>query len=317
MQGETNQGMAMEYFKNLSIRKKLLYSILALTALLGTASTAFSLWRLNSALNDGLYLKAGALAALVSDNLQPGVQANSLELIARALDGLKEDTDITQAVLVSPSLTTGVPNVLATKESQLDLAPFAEAFMKGAAGKDLARTHLFLEKDGYLLVGRLVKAEGAPKQSFLLLIVNRDRLRGSQRGAFLGMVLLAVALLAVGFGYAHFLGNTLVTPLENIQQRMRDISEGEGDLTARLEVHGRDEIAGLASHFNRFVENIQQIIQQVMAISTNLASGSLQMSSGMTEMHSTAQSIALAAEKQKASVATTTSSVQGLSLIHI
>jgi methyl-accepting chemotaxis protein len=307
MQGKTNQGMAMEYFKNLSIRKKLLYSILALTALLGTDSTAFSLWRLNLALNDGLYLKAGALAALVSDNLQPGVQANSLELIARALDGLKEDTDITQAVLVSPSLTTGVPNVLATKESQLDLAPFAEAFMKGTAGKDLARTHLFLEKDGYLLLGRLVKAEGAPKQSFLLLIVNRDRLRGSQRGAILGM-----ALLAVGFGYAHFLGNTLVTPLENIQKRMRDISEGEGDLTARLEVHGRDETAGLASRFNRFVENIQQIIQRVMAISTNLASGSRQMSSGMTEMHSTAQSIAQAAEKQKASVATTTCCVQGI-----
>ena len=117
----------MNYFKNLSIRKKLQYSMLALTALLGTASTAFSLWRLNSTLNDGLHLKAGALAAMVSDSLQTGVQTNSIDLIARALDGLKEDTDITQAVLVSPSLTTGAPNVLATKESQLDLAPFAES----------------------------------------------------------------------------------------------------------------------------------------------------------------------------------------------
>ncbi len=312
MQGETNRGMAMDYFKNLSIRKKLLYSMLALTALLGTASTAFSLWRLNSALNDGLHLKAGALAAMVSDSLRAGVQANSLELIARALDGLKEDTDITQAVLVSPSLSTGAANVLATKESQLDLAPFAEAFMKEAAGKDLARTHLFLEKDGYLLVGQLVRTEGLEKKSYLLLIVNRDRLHGSQRSAFLGMALLAVALLSLGLGFALFLGNALVTPLENIQKRMRDISEGEGDLTARLEVNGKDEIAALAQHFNRFVENIQQIIQQVMAISTNLASGSLQMSSGMTEMHSTAQNIALAAEKQKASVATTTTSVQGI-----
>ena len=312
MHGETNSGAAMDYFKNLSIRKKLLYSMLALTALLGTASTAFSLWRLNLALNDGLYLKAGALAAMVSDSLQPGVQTNSLDLIGRALDGLKEDTDITQAVLVSPSLSAGAPAVLATKESQLDLAPFAGAFMKAAEGKDLARTHLFLEKDGYLLVGRLVKAAGGPKQSFLLLIVNRDRLRGSQRGALLGLALLGSLLLAMGVGFAYFLGNTLVTPLENIQKRMRDISEGEGDLTARLEVHGRDELAGLASHFNRFVENIQQIIQQVMTISANLASGSLQMSSGMTEMHSTAQNIAQAAEKQKASVATTTSSVQGI-----
>ncbi|MDE3034262.1 MAG: methyl-accepting chemotaxis protein, partial [Acidobacteriota bacterium] len=93
---------------------------------------------------------------------------------------------------------------------------------------------------------------------------------------------------------------------------MRDISEGEGDLTARLEVNGNDEIAQLALHFNRFVENIHGIVQQVMAISTNIASGSLQMSAGMSEMHSTAQSIAEAAESQKGSVNTTTGSVQAI-----
>ena len=70
--------------------------------------------------------------------------------------------------------------------------------------------------------------------------------------------------------------------------------------------------AALAGHFNRFVDNIHQIVQQVMAISTNIASGSLQMSAGMSEMHSTAQSIAHAAESQKASVSTTTDSVQGI-----
>ena len=32
--------------------------------------------------------------------------------------------------------------------------------MKEAAGKDLARTHLFAEKDGYLLVGQQVRTEG-------------------------------------------------------------------------------------------------------------------------------------------------------------
>ena len=58
---------------------------------------------------------------------------------------------------------------------------------------------------------------------------------------------------------------------------MRDISEGEGDLTSRLEVNGNDEIAQLSQHFNQFVANIQGIVQQVVTISTNIASGSLQM----------------------------------------
>jgi methyl-accepting chemotaxis protein len=106
----------------------------------------------------------------------------------------------------------------------------------------------------------------------------------------------------LGFAASRFLGNALVKPLENIQNRMRDISEGEGDLTARLEVSGSDEIAGVSLHFNKFVANIQAIVQQVVAISTNIASGSLQMTAGMTEMAATAEAIARTAENQKASV---------------
>ena len=305
----------MVFWINLNIRKKLLYSILALAAVLCVASTAFSLWRLNSALNDGLQLKAASLANLVSDGIQSGVQFEDLGLVERGLDGMREDTDISQAALVTQDPATRAAKVMTkskAKNSQLDLQPFAEAFLKATSGKDLSKNHLELEQDGYLLVGELVKVENAPVKSYLLLIVNRDRLHRNQLSAFVGLALLGLVMLGIGFAFAYFLGNALVTPLENIQKRMRDISEGEGDLTARLDVQGNDEIAALAGHFNRFVENIHHIVQQVMAISTNIASGSLQMSAGMSEMHSTAQSIAQAAENQKASVGSTTSSVQGI-----
>jgi methyl-accepting chemotaxis protein len=120
---------------------------------------------------------------------------------------------------------------------------------------------------------------------------------------------LGLLMLALGLGAAIVLGNALVKPLEIIQQSMRDISEGEGDMTARLEVDGEDEIAQLSKHFNHFVGNIQSIIQQVIAISTNIASGSLQMTAGMSEMASTADAIAHTAENQKSSVEQATKSV--------
>ena len=63
----------MEFLNTLTIRKKLLYSILALAVVIGLSSTVFSLWRLNSALNSGLELKAGSLAGLVADGIQSGV----------------------------------------------------------------------------------------------------------------------------------------------------------------------------------------------------------------------------------------------------
>ncbi len=304
----------MEFWNNLNVRRKLLYSIVTLAVVLGLASTIFSIWRLNSALNDGLRLKAESIASLVADGIQSGVQFEDTGLVERGLDGMKDDSDITQAALISQDPATKATKVVTkskVKAYQQDLAPFADALLKEIA-KNPANEHPNLEKGGLLVTGALVKIDGAPVKSYLMLLVNRDRLGKNQMAALLGMVVLGLLMVGAGVLAAFLLGNAIVTPLENIQRRMRDISEGEGDLTARLEVHGNDEIAALAGHFNRFIDNIHQIVQQVMAISTNIASGSLQMSAGMSEMHSTAQSIAHSAESQKSSVNATTGSVQGI-----
>jgi hypothetical protein len=70
-----------------------------------------------------------------------------------------------------------------------------------------------LEKEGYLVVGELVKIEGAPVKSYLLLIVNRDRLRRDQLGALLGMGLLGVLMLGAGVAAAFLLGNGIESML--------------------------------------------------------------------------------------------------------
>jgi Methyl-accepting chemotaxis protein len=44
---------------------------------------------------------------------------------------------------------------------------------------------------------------------------------------------------------------------------MRDIAQGEGDLTRRLNVHSKDEFGELAHDFNLFVERIQHSIREV------------------------------------------------------
>jgi methyl-accepting chemotaxis protein len=306
----------MTFWNNLTIRKKLIYSILGLAVVLGGAATIISLWRLDAALNAGLGVKSSSLATLVADNVRSGVQFEDTGLIEKGLNALKNDAQVTQAMVVTTDPATQAVKIMAKSEPQngvkLDLNALGSQFLAAAAKVDASKGTVSLESSGYSLVGALVKIDGAPVKSYVVLVVNRDQLHRDQLSALLGMLLLGVFMVALGFGAAWILGNAIVTPLENIQRRMRDISEGEGDLTARLEVHGNDEIAQLALHFNRFVENIHGIVQQVMAISTNIASGSLQMSAGMSEMRSTAQSIAEAAETQKSSVNTTTNSVQAI-----
>jgi methyl-accepting chemotaxis protein len=100
--------------------------------------------------------------------------------------------------------------------------------------------------------------------------------------------------------------------LGHLNKAMAGLASGEGDLTARLEVQGSDEIAQISTGFNHFVANIQGIIQQVISISNTIASGSLEMNAGMAEMSSTAESIARTAESQKTSVQQATGKVGGI-----
>jgi len=39
---------------------------------------------------------------------------------------------------------------------------------------------------------------------------------------------------------------------------LKDISEGEGDLTKALDASGRDELAEVAEYFNRFVTKLRR-----------------------------------------------------------
>ena len=54
-----------------------------------------------------------------------------------------------------------------------------------------------------------------------------------------------------------------IRPIMRITSNFRDISEGEGDLTARLTVSGSDEIAQLSEYFNRTLEKIRTAIFHV------------------------------------------------------
>jgi methyl-accepting chemotaxis protein len=159
-------------------------------------------------------------------------------------------------------------------------------------------------KAGYeIMVSTIpVKGAAADKSYLLMLVMNTSSVDRELRITSLMMLILGIGMVAIGFGAAFLLSNSIVKPLEVIKQGMRDISEGEGDLTARLESDGKDEIAELSTHFNKFVENIQGIVNQVVSISTSIASDSLQMNASMSEMDSTAESIARTAENQKLSV---------------
>ncbi len=84
----------------------------------------------------------------------------------------------------------------------------------------------------------------------------------SERSNIAGWIMLALGLTGCG-GAWWVLQYKVILPLHGLAGRMRDIAEGDGDLTARVEVHERDELDEVGHWFNVFIERIEQIVLRV------------------------------------------------------
>jgi len=72
-------------------------------------------------------------------------------------------------------------------------------------------------------------------------------------------------------------------PLQFTSDALRNIAQGEGDLTVRLPVRGKDEIAELSEYFNQTIAKIGSAIKNVDANSNVMQSIGDELSSSMTE----------------------------------
>ena len=86
----------------------------------------------------------------------------------------------------------------------------------------------------------------------------------------IGVALAAIAALLV---IIYLLTHHFVTaPLDALRKGLRDIASGEGDLTRRLPVNGKDEVGQAAAVFNEMMENFNQLVRQVRDSASQVSS---------------------------------------------
>jgi len=73
-------------------------------------------------------------------------------------------------------------------------------------------------------------------------------------------LLVSLPLMAFIF---FFIRRFVTTPLEHMTQSLKELAEGEGDLTRRLDVSHRDEIGRAAESFNRMLSTVGDLVRQV------------------------------------------------------
>ena len=94
-----------------------------------------------------------------------------------------------------------------------------------------------------------------------------DSLRGEVshffQKAVLDLIIAAVVGALLAAILAVFITRNITNALRGVIDMIKDIAEGEGDLTKRVDVASKDEIGELAGWFNKFVEKLHDVICEV------------------------------------------------------
>jgi methyl-accepting chemotaxis protein len=115
-------------------------------------------------------------------------------------------------------------------------------------------------------------------------------------------VVIAMLAIMVGSLASWVFARSITKPVNIAVAAMNDIADGEGDLTARLDDSGKDEIAQLGRSFNRFVSKIQAVIRQIAATADQVTAASQQLSAAGEQLSSGVQEQASSLEETAASL---------------
>lgn len=123
------------------------------------------------------------------------------------------------------------------------------------------------------------------------------------------------AALLLGCAFAFLSIGSIVQPVKRVALGLKEIATGEGDLTRRLPVQGRDEVGQLARWFNQFLEKLRLIIVEISAnaaslkrSSENLLNLSAKVASASSEMSGQSESVSMAAREMSGQMESVTSS---------
>ena len=139
----------------------------------------------------------------------------------------------------------------------------------------------------------------------------------TQKKTVFSIILVTGIGMLVGMLLSWLISKGITKPVNDAVAGLKDIAEGEGDLTTRLNVVSNDEVGELAKWFNTFMEKLQSVIKDVVnntetisSSSAELSAISEQMTSGAEETSTKTNAAAVATEEMNATMNTIASTME-------
>ncbi|MCU6795537.1 methyl-accepting chemotaxis protein [Paenibacillus sp. WQ 127069] len=106
------------------------------------------------------------------------------------------------------------------------------------------------------------------------------------------IVIASAAAILIALTFGMILAARISRPLAVVNRQLKDIAEGEGDLTRQIVIRSKGEFGELAGSFNQMVYKLRELIQQVGTHAEQFATHSVQLNSSAAETGEASERIA-------------------------
>jgi methyl-accepting chemotaxis protein len=134
-------------------------------------------------------------------------------------------------------------------------------------------------------------------------------------------VIVGIAAVLIMMGIVFFVSGSIAKPIINVARTLKDISEGEGDLTKTVDIRSKDEIGDLARYFNATLEKIKGLVITIkdqsaalFDIGNELAGNMTETAAAVNEITANIQSIKGRVINQSASVTETNTTMKQITV---
>ncbi|RCV90924.1 methyl-accepting chemotaxis protein [Billgrantia montanilacus] len=158
---------------------------------------------------------------------------------------------------------------------------------------------------------RLLQSQPIAGTDWQLVIALDEREATAGLRAVLGSS--ALALVLVVLGAVLVLGALLTIMFRRLQQvrdAMAGIASGSGDLTQRLPEGGSDEVAQIATAFNRFVSRIESVMLTIREASESVTVAAGEIATGGQDLSRRTENAASSLQQSSASIEQITSTIE-------
>jgi methyl-accepting chemotaxis protein len=145
----------------------------------------------------------------------------------------------------------------------------------------------------------------------MVSVLDTDSSKKITTSKSISIMFLILSLVIMLFSF-YIISKSVLKPLDKLIEIVKNIADGEGDLTKRINISRKDEIGELSKWFDIFIANINDIVRSVGDTSKNVKITSEQISNTSYETSKATEIIAIAIQEVSEGTVTQTRQVENM-----